>query len=49
MRVILSTVVLHFKRGDMKGKGERVSSAKVIKNTQKRKGQGQAFSFMDKN
>jgi hypothetical protein len=37
MRVVLSTVVLHLKRGDMKGKTERVSSAKVIKNTQKRK------------
>jgi hypothetical protein len=33
----------------MKGKAERVSSAKVIKNTQKRKGQGQAFRLMVKN
>jgi len=38
MRVVLSTVVLHLKRGDMKGKTERVSSAKVIKtHTEKKK------------
>ena len=36
MRVVLSTVVLHVKRGDMKGKTERVSSAKVIKKTHKK-------------
>ena len=50
MRVVLSTVILQFKRGDMKGKTERVSSAKVVeKITQKRKGQGKAFRLMVKN
>jgi len=38
MRVVLSTVILQFKRGDMKGKTERVSSAKVNKkHTEKKK------------
>jgi hypothetical protein len=36
MRVVLSTVVLHIRRGDMKGKAERVSSAKVIKKTRRK-------------
>jgi hypothetical protein len=36
MRVVLSTVFLHVKQGDMKGKAERVSSAKVIKKTRRK-------------
>jgi len=40
MRVVLSTVVLHVKRGDMKGKTERVSSVKVIKKHTEKKGPG---------
>jgi hypothetical protein len=33
----------------MKGKAERVSSVKVIKKSQKRKGQGRTFILMVKN
>ena len=43
MRVVLSTVVLHVKRGDMKGKTERVSSVKVIKKHTEKKGPGPRF------
>ena len=42
-------VILQFKRGDMKGKAERVSSAKVSYKTQKSKGQGRTFRLKVKN
>ena len=36
MRVDSSTVILHLKRGDMKGEAERVSNVKVIKKTHRK-------------